>query len=180
MLRKSSALVRVVQTLLLSTDSLFYCLQAGCLKAAIQLGGGSVSVTRLVLDALQGDRRELERLSHTKQLRILTLDPAESKVCTQLWIEGWPPDIASLIPLASAEEGILVYAGAAMDALEWNPALPKMSCTEMLFHMVVKRIISLNEADHFLLRMREMGLDSPVSAIDFPTLQQWQRRDLHL
>lgn len=176
---KSSALVRVVQTLLLSADSLFYCLQAGCLKAAIQLGG-SVSVTRLVLDALQGDQRELERLSRTEQLRILTLDPAESKVCTQLWMEGWPPDLASLIPLASAQNGILVHAGTEMDALEWNASLPKMSCTEMLFHMVVKRIISLNEADHFLLRMREMGLESPVSAIDSPTLQQWQSRDLHL
>ncbi len=169
-----------MQTLLLSTNALFYCLQAGCLKAAIQLGGGSVSVTRLVLDALQGDRRELEQLSRAEQLRILTLNPAESKVCTQLWIEGWPPDIASLMPLASEDYGILVYAGAEIAALEWNPSLSKMSCVELLFHMVVKRIISLSDADHFLLRMREMGLESSVLAIDSPTLQQWQRRDLHL
>jgi hypothetical protein len=168
-----------VQTLFLTASALYYCVQAGCLKAAIQLGG-SVSVTRLVMDDLQGDQREIENLTKTKQLRIVTLNPAESKVCTQLWLEGWPSDIASLVPLASERNGILVYAEPELAALEWNAALPKMSCVEMLFHMVVKRVISLRDADHFLVRMREMGLDSPISAIDSPTLQQWQHHDLHL
>jgi hypothetical protein len=169
-----------VQTLFLSASALYYCVQAGCLKAAIQLGGNSVSVTRLVLDALEGDQREVENLTQTRQLRIVTLGPAESKVCTQLWLEGWPSDIASLVPLASEGNGILVYAEPELASLEWNLSLPKMSCVEMLFHMVVKRMISLTDADHFLVRMREMGLDSPISAIDSPTLQQWQRRNLHL
>jgi hypothetical protein len=168
-----------VQTLFLSASALYYCVQAGCLKAAIQLGGGSVSVTRLVLDALQADPREIETLTQTKQLRIVTLDPAESKACTQLWLEGWPSDIASLISLAPGGNGILVYAEPELATLEWNASLPKMSCVEMLFHMVVKRVISLSDADHFLVRMREMGLESPISAIDSPTLQQWQHRDRH-
>jgi hypothetical protein len=176
-LGKSDALVYVVQTLFLSASALYYCVQAGCLKAAIQLGGGSVSVTRLVLDALRGDHREIEHLTQTKQLRLITLDPAESKVCTQLWLEGWPSDIASLVPLTSEGNGILVYAEPELAALEWNSSLPKMSCVEMLFHLVVKRVISLRDADHFLVRMREMGLESRISAIDSPTLQQWQHRD---
>lgn len=180
MIEKSGALVRAVQILLLSADSLFYCLQAGCLKAAVQLGGGSVAATRLVIDSLRGDLREVEHLSRTEQLRILTLNPAESRICTRLWIEGWPSDIASLVPLASERNGVLVYGEPELSRLEWNPSLPKMSCIEMLFHMVVRRIISLSDADHFLVRMREMGLDSPVSAIDSPTLQRWQRSELHL
>jgi hypothetical protein len=168
-----------VQTLFLSASALYYCVQADCLKAAIQLGGGSVSVTRLVLDALQGDPRGIENFIQTKQLRIVTLNPAESKVCTQLWLEGWPSGISSLVPLASEGNGILVYAEPELATLEWNASLPKMSCVEMLFHMVVKRVISLSDADHFLVRMREMGLESPISAIDSPTLQQWQHRDPH-
>lgn len=166
-----------MQTLFLSASALYYCVQAGCLKAAIQLGGGSVSVTRLVLDALQGDPREIENFTKTKQLHVVTLEPSKAKVFTQLWLDGWPSDIASLVPLASEGNGILVYAEPELAALEWNASLPKMSCVEMLFHMVVKRVISLSDADHFLVRMREMGLESPISAIDSPTLQRWQHRD---
>jgi hypothetical protein len=177
LLRKPHALVRIVQTLFLSANALFYCVQAGCLKAAIQLGGGSVSTTRLVIDALQGDQREIEQFTKTKQLRIVTLNPSESKVCTQLWLEGWPSDIASLVSLAAEDNGTLVYAEPELAALEWKQALSKMSCVEMLFHMVVKRVISLSDADNFLVRMREMGLESPISAIDSPTLQRWQHRD---
>ena len=164
--------------MLLTADALLYFLNARCFDALLRLGDGRLFVTRLVLDTLDRQPRppQLNRYG-PEQVVTITLDPDESRQCTQLWLEGWDSDLASVAAIASRRGWWMVHATAEIPPLA---NLRAVHCAEMLLRMAEERLISIGEADRYLGRMKRLGLDSPLATIDPPTFQRWQRRELTL
>jgi len=128
------------------------------------MSAGGLAITRLVLDAVaeRGAAREVAQLLQGKQLRMLTLDPDESRLCTRLWLSGWPSDLASIAAVASRRGWTLVERGNELTGLDVDFEFVHLDCAALLLQMVASRQISFADADRYLLRMRTLAPDLPT------------------
>lgn len=172
---------QIAPTLVFTADALSHFAIVGCLKQVLQLSADKAFVTRIVLDTvtLNTHPRSIGKYLRCKALRPVTLTPTEARRCTQMWLEGWPGDLASSLVVVAERGWTLVYSAVPLLPSTFAP-LQMVSSIQILLQLAERDLLSLEQADHYLLLMKEQGLNSPLAAIDRLTLQRWQRHELQL